>query len=243
MKRLYAVLKKRQRHAGGFTLIELLVVISIIGILASMLLPALGRAKSLAAEKGCSSNLRQVQLALAIYANDNEDRYPVEPTEHNPHPDLLKTLEAGQNGLVRTFYCPQAPFLEKISGDPSFTPKGGTDSVADTEENRQAGNVSYLYWSFQTNKFCSASTGAMNNRYWRNPQYFFPRRLKTTAVEWIDSDKAAPEAPITERWVLSDFFRQGAPFPHARRHASGLNVMFLDGHAELIFGSPRNNYR
>lgn len=228
---------------GGFTLIELLVVVSIIGVLAALLLPTLGRAKSLAAEKACSSNLRQVQLALAIYASENEDHYPVEPTEHNPHPALLEALGAERSGLVRTFYCPQAPFLEKIARDPSFTPQGGTDSVEHTEENRRAGNVSYIYWSFQTNKFCSAASGSMNSRYWRNPQYFFPRRLMTTDVEWIDPGRAAPDAPLSERWVLSDFFRQGAPFPHARRHARGLNVMFLDGHAALIFGNPRNEYR
>jgi len=231
----YSVSRKR---LCGFTLIELLVVIAIIALLLSVLMPSLQKAKRLVEEKVCASNLRQVTLALMVYAQNNNDWLPFEPTEHNSHPGLLDKLDARNNGsLIKAFYCSRDDWQEKIAQNPDeYIPNGATDSVLDTSENRELGNIGYVYWSFRENKYFGTSP-------WRNPTFFIPRKLRVTGVEWIYTDRPRHDTTSGEIWVISDFFRRGAPFPHTRRHAKGLNMSYLDGHVDLLKGKPKLSYR
>lgn len=92
----------RSRRASGFTLIELLVVIAIIAVLASLLLPALTRAKASAHSAKCRSNLRQLSLGLRMYVDDNNG-YPQMQHWGAPHAGWALPLNLYLNQpLVRT---------------------------------------------------------------------------------------------------------------------------------------------
>ena len=104
----------------AFTLIELLVVIAIIGTLASLLLPALGRAKIKAQNTACADHLRQLGIATRLYTDENNNvlpsaellpTHPVDP--QNPLPRICDVLAryVGQTAAANTnrltvFKCP-----------------------------------------------------------------------------------------------------------------------------------------
>lgn len=197
----------------GFTLVELLIVITIVGLVTALLLPAFGMAMETANRTSCANNLRQVGLALRVYANHNGGRFPVEELCGNPQRVLVTSLVPHYLDTMDVFYCPSAEALEPYAQSPEYGGPGG-DSIIDTLENRQRYWVSYKY-------FCVTR---------RDPRMPLPLLL-SEYPHLLTTDSPAA------RWLMSDYVRKDIPvFPHREKGGcgGGRNVLFVDGSIQFL---------
>lgn len=131
-----------ERRIKFFTLVELLVVIAIIAILAALLLPALGKARSMASSIACAGNLKQIGLLLSMYAQQNNDFVPFYQPGCEARdfvPLLLGRASAGRytegvdqtDSLKGVFFCPNTPRLADAAFyRNSYCPTRGPDNSA-----------------------------------------------------------------------------------------------------------------
>jgi prepilin-type N-terminal cleavage/methylation domain-containing protein len=80
------------KRRKGFTLIELLVVVAIIALLISILLPSLSRARELSKRLVCAANAKGIGTSCKIYANENEEAYPIPEFSKTDLPDLASVI-------------------------------------------------------------------------------------------------------------------------------------------------------
>jgi prepilin-type N-terminal cleavage/methylation domain-containing protein/prepilin-type processing-associated H-X9-DG protein len=228
------------RRQAGFTLIELLVVIAIIGILAGLLLPALGRAKLLATRTDCLSNLNQIGASFSMYLNDHQDTFP-------DRRDLKSSLPGGYHPW--TSWPPSDPrggWAATVLHD-----QGASDAIwsCPAAENAVVGNV------VQSLQATSADTNASECRYWlwrfdRTNDMNDPTMLEdfwTKTVTRAVSDLQAAKDPTVGlisgpsdiELAVDPYFPKTIPSVPAAllgrtSHPGGRNRVFLDGHVQFI---------
>lgn len=122
------MLKLRKWRNAGFTLIELLVVIAIIGILAGILLPVLGKARESARKTQCASNLKQIGLALNMFANDQSDAFPNAGTGVTSLGELYNRYVND----IKIFRCPSDSDVSESANLGIISTGVGTPTVANT---------------------------------------------------------------------------------------------------------------
>ena len=109
--RAYSNRRTNNFSKKGFTLIELLVVVAILGILGAILVPVGLRSYKVAQSSGCLGNLRQINLAAALYSDENNNLYPdcnLWPNELYPYlyPNAAHTIGQLPFGTRTVFLCP-----------------------------------------------------------------------------------------------------------------------------------------
>lgn len=201
------VVRRQINLVRAFTLIELLVVISIISLLVSILLPSLSRARDLARDVTCLSNLKQIGIGVTIYANDYE-HYPY---VYNSLTQLYwyGTLELGNpENSANVFICPSSQlrwgdFAGRWKGNYAWNIEAGGTYP-------EVNSYSHLYYHDISDIERPDLAGAIADANYGN---FLPPTNVDRATPWF-----SPVLPLTEY----------VDFRHSMEEMT--NLLYLDGH-------------
>ncbi len=211
------------KNGRGFTLIELLVVIAIISILAGMLMPVFAQAREKARQTMCLSNVKQISLAIMMYAGDWDETYSSRTITYNPlHPndpvwmccDWMSNLQPYVKNYD-VFRCPSS--LGPDVGIPTDYVINGIFDHS-TKMSRISQPSSQICLAERQDGYCD--------------------------TDYLPCYLTADEAPDVAPWNLTtaqlvaagmdEVAAGGANAINSERHSGGSNYGFADGHARWM---------
>jgi prepilin-type N-terminal cleavage/methylation domain-containing protein/prepilin-type processing-associated H-X9-DG protein len=206
---------------SGFTLVELLVVIAILSVLAGILLPVLARAREMARQAACASNLRQLGGAVLLYAQDHDEVLPA--TDHGEDPEYFwGDMLSPYLRADRVLSCPSGEASYQVSPPAADFP----------------GGISYEWsYNYALNDVRDVHDGHIGAACSPLGAIAWPAETillvdSYPAASSLDVDESLAE-PYEVAWTWGQRIAAQRPGDDGNpRHNGGFHLLFVDGHVK-----------